>query len=57
MGTTAVYSAEQERDAKRLLDIVASVPPEKQFLVAVATEAFVNGMTAQERGAFRGPNT
>ena len=57
MGTTAVYSAEQERDAKRLLDIVASVPPEKQVLVAVATEAFVNGMTAQERGAFRGPNT
>lgn len=51
MNTKAAYTPDQERDAKRFLDIVASVPPEKRFLVAIATEAFVNGMAAQERVA------
>lgn len=51
MKNEAVYTPDQERDAKRFLDIIASVPPEKRFLVTIATEAFVNGMTAQERVA------
>ena len=53
MNETA-YTTEQVKDAKRFLDIIASVPPEKRFLVTIATEAFVNGMSAQERVAGNG---
>lgn len=45
------YTPVQIDDAKRFLDIVASVPPEKRNLVIIATEAFVNGMAAGERVA------
>lgn len=43
------YAPDQLRDARRFLDILAHVPPEKRDLVAIATEAFARGMDAQER--------
>ena len=43
------YTQEQMNDAKRVFGIIARVPKEKRFLVTIATEAFINGMIAQER--------
>ena len=43
------YTKDQLSDAKRVFEIIASVPQEKRFLVTVATEAFINGMIVQER--------
>lgn len=43
------YTQEQTNDAKRVFEMIASVPTEKRFLVTIATEAFINGMIAQER--------
>lgn len=43
------YTKDQLNDAKRVFEIIASVPTEKRFLVTIATEAFINGMIAQER--------
>ena len=43
------YTQNQLNDAKRVFEIIASVPTEKRFLVTIATEAFINGMIAQER--------
>lgn len=40
---------EQMKDARKFLDILASIPPEKRFLVTIATESFINGMVAQAK--------
>lgn len=47
--TKTTYTQDQMDFAKWAFKIIASVPPEKRFLVAMATEAFINGMEAQER--------
>lgn len=49
MMTQKDMTPEMERDAKKFLDIIASVPPKKRFLVALAMESFINGMVAQDR--------
>lgn len=43
------YTPEQMNDARRVFEIIASVPPEKRFLVTIATESFINGMLAQDQ--------
>ena len=43
------YMPEQIDEAKKLLAILDSVPPEKRFMLYLATEAFINGMNAQEQ--------
>ena len=45
--TKEAYSPEQMKDAKKFLDIIANLPPDKRFLVTIATESFVSGMVAQ----------
>ena len=53
--TERIYSSEQMNDLKRCLEIIASVPPEKRFLVSLATVSFINGMLAQDRLANQTP--
>ena len=55
MTTKPAYTQEQERDASRIMDIIASVPPEKRYLLEIATNAFLAGMEAQERIAAEHP--
>lgn len=43
------YTLEQVGEAKNLLTILDSVPPEKRFVLQLMTEAFINGMNAQEQ--------
>ena len=43
------YTKDRATAAERLQAVAASVSPDKAVLAAMVTEAFVNGMTAQER--------
>lgn len=43
------YTLAQINEAKNLLAILDRVPPEKRFMLHLATEAFINGMNAQEQ--------
>jgi len=36
-------------EAKNFLQILDSVPKEKRFILALVTDAFINGMNAQEQ--------
>lgn len=41
-------SSEQLADAKKLAEILSSIPEEKRVLVTMAITAFISGMEAQE---------
>lgn len=43
------YTPEQIEEAKNLLAVLDSVPTEKRFMLHLMTEAFINGMNAQEQ--------
>lgn len=43
------YTPEQMADAGWLLDVIESVPKEKQPLMTVIADVFISGMRAQER--------
>lgn len=42
-----VYTPEQINDAKKLLDIIDSVPPERRSFVISMASAFMDGMETQ----------
>lgn len=44
---------DQFQEFKRLVDIMANVPPDRRALVTIATESFVNGLTARDLVANR----
>lgn len=43
------YTQEQIADAKKLLEVYNSVPEEKRPILAAMMDAFISGMSAQER--------
>lgn len=43
------YTPAQGQEVERLLDAIESVPKEKQPLMAVLAEAFINGMKTQDK--------
>lgn len=43
------YTPAQGQEVERLLDAIESVPKEKQPLMAVLAEAFINGMKIQDK--------
>lgn len=45
----AKYTTAQGLEVERLLDAIESVPKEKQPLMAVLAEAFINGMKTQDK--------
>lgn len=44
----AKYTTAQGLEVERLLNAIESVPKEKQPIMAVLAEAFINGMKAQD---------
>lgn len=45
----AKYTTAQGLEVERLLNAIESVPKEKQPIMAVLAEAFINGMNAQDK--------
>ncbi len=43
------FTPEDINEAKSFLQILDSVPKEKRFILALVTDAFINGMNAQEQ--------
>lgn len=43
------FTPEEVSEAKTFLQILDSVPKEKRFILALVTDAFINGMNAQEQ--------
>lgn len=39
--------AQRHNDAKKLLDVLDTLPPEKRWIALLMMDAFVNGMAAQ----------
>lgn len=47
--TRYTTAAGQDQEIERLLNAIESVPKEKQPIIAVLAEAFINGMKAQDK--------
>ena len=45
----SIYSTQQKSDVLQLYAAVQSNPPDKQTIIKVMAEAFINGMKAQYR--------
>ena len=45
----AKYTTAQGLEVERILNAIDSVPKEKQPIMAVLAEAFINGMKAQDK--------
>ena len=43
------HTPEDINEAKNFLQILDSVPKDKRFILALVTDAFINGMNAQEQ--------
>lgn len=43
------FTLEDISEAKNFLQILDSVPEDKRFILALVTDAFINGMNAQEQ--------
>lgn len=43
------YTSEEISEAKTFLQILDSVPKDKRFILELVTDAFINGMNAQEQ--------
>ena len=53
----AKYTTAQGLEVERLLNAIESVPKEKQPIMAVLAEAFINGMKAQDKLVAASPAT
>lgn len=47
--SSTTYTKQQRNDARLLYAAVRSNPPDKQAIVKVMANTFINGMNAQER--------
>ncbi|MCI8363195.1 MAG: hypothetical protein HFJ41_08920 [Clostridia bacterium] len=43
------FTPEDINEAKKFLQILDSVPKDKRFILALVTDAFINGMNTQEQ--------
>lgn len=53
---TRITSA-QVAESNRVYDILASIPAEKKFILALLAGAFIDGMNAQERLMVNSPQS
>lgn len=51
------FTLEDITEAKNFLQILDSVPKDKRFILALVTDAFINGMNAQEQLTVDQPGT